>query len=186
MALHRKPHLHTYLDRDNIFDIYRLWNDGADENRLLQIYGFSIQSLNRILNVNKWTKSQKKAWGKGKPPTLTRARYYTPQPFEKIQTKTSGVPGEGSKFTAPPADPSDFVDTDKNTTPEPATKVRGFGNIFKPLPELEQQSQKNTSPEAALENRLNQHEIETRIEAVHICFSMLQEEFAKLKILLRK
>ena len=199
MPRHNKPHLHTYLDRQNIFDIYKLWNDGKSTDEILEIYGFSITSLNRILNVHDWTKHQRITWGS--PPTMSRPRYDTPHPFDEVQKGTQGTPGEGSKYTAPPADPSEFIDPppsitgmvapgENTTMPEP---VLSIDNIFKPLSELEKWLEKNTAPEipeldhisAALENRLNQHEVEHRIEAVQICFDMLQEEFTKLKILIR-
>lgn len=203
MPKHNKPHLHTYLDRENIFDIYRLWNNGKSEAYILNIYKFSITSLNRILNVNQWTKHQRRKWGAGSPPTLTRPRYETPHPFERVQKGTQGTPGEGSKFTPAPADPKEFVDPPtsitgevapgENTTEDEPVKTIEVGDMFKPLSELEQWLQKNTAPDipeldhisAALENKLNQHEVEHRLEAVQICFDMLQDEFTKLKILIR-
>lgn len=183
MPKHHKPHLHTYLDRGNIFDIYKLWNDGGTEESICEMYGFSSQSLLRILSVHKWKKHQRKTWGYSNPPTLTREMHPVPHPFQKV-AKVASVPGEGSKFTPNPADPDDFCDKKPDDSIE---------KIYTPMEELGKQLDSQSMPSipeldhvsAALERKLNQHEVEHRIEAVQICFSMLQEEFTKLKVLIR-
>jgi hypothetical protein len=187
MPKHNKQHLHNRFNRLGIDEIYNRIANEENKFALCEEYDISVESIDRILNRDRWTPTQRRVWGYDSCPKLPKNCSYRPGSIGVNEYKAAKpCPKQKKKDT------SDFhKTTEYESDATAANRYSKENRVIAGKPSLQatleedykpQESNRLPSFKAKMDNiKLNHH-----LEAIDVCFELLQEEVALLKLFLKK